>query len=305
MAESRFKRWFKEVRRFLQQTRLGRALGFASLPLLLLGIALYEPRNQPPIFDAQVHYNEESWKRVTVEAVMNGIEDMNIPWILVGSTPNLGTWKLWEANQNRVIPMLVPYDTREDRFYWHENPAIIKFLEYEINTRPYRGIGEFHLYDAQADSKVVRRMVDLAVEHNLVLHARSDPSALHKLFRMGPSLRILWAHAGVDAKPEEIEKMLERFRNLWLEISHRRDIAPHGKLKPEWEELMLHFPDRFMLGSGTYRSDYWFQVRNYAADYREWLQELPAEIAERIAYRNGLDLFGMEYPHTSEIVLKN
>ncbi len=305
MADSRLKRWLYGIRRFFQQTLLGRALAFASLPLLILAIAFYEPHYQPPIFDAQVHYNEESWKRVRVEAIMNGVEEMNIPWLLVGSTPNLGTWKLWQADPDRVIPMLVPYDTREDRFYWYENPAIIEFLEYELNTRPYRGIGEFHLYDAQADSNVVRRMVELAVERKLVLHARSDPAALHKLFRMGPSLRILWAHAGVDAEPDVIDKMLGRYRNLWVEISHRRDIAPRGNLKPEWEKLMLRYPLRFMLGSGTYSSYYWFKLRTYVADYRDWLQHLPAEVAERIAYRNGLELFLMEYPPMSDIVLKN
>ena len=301
MAESRFKRWLHGIRWFFQQTLLGRALGFASLPLLLLGLAFYNPHYHPPIFDAQVHYNQESWKRVRVEAIINGVEEMNIPWLLVGSTPNLGTWKLWEADPDRVIPMLVPYDIREDRFHWHENPDIIQFIEYEISHRPYRGIGEFHLYDAQADSHVVRRMVELATEGNLVLHARSDPSALHQLFSMAPSLRILWAHAGVDAKPDEIKKMLGRYRNLWVEISHRRDIAPSGKLKPEWEALMLLYPRRFMLGSGTYSSGYWYKVRSYVAEYRDWLEDLPDEVAERIAYRNGLDLFQMEYPASSDL----
>ena len=189
--------------------------------------------------------------------------------------------------------MLVPYDSSEDRFYWHDNPATVEFIEYEIATRPYRGIGEFHLYDAQADSDVVRRMVELAVEHKLVLHARSDPSALHKLFRLGPSLRILWAHAGVDANTETIEYMLGRYPNLWLEISHRRDIAPRNDLQPRWETLMLRYPDRFLLGSGTYRSPHWYKVRTYMADYRNWLRHLPAEVAERIAFLNGLELFDL------------
>ena len=127
MAESRLKRWFQGAGRFFRRTLFGRALVFASLPLLLLGIAFYQPDYHPPIFDAQVHYNEEAWKRVSVEAIINGVEEMNIPWLLVGSTPNLGTWKLWEADPDRVIPMLVPYDSPEDRFYWHENPAIIDF----------------------------------------------------------------------------------------------------------------------------------------------------------------------------------
>jgi hypothetical protein len=70
MADSGLKRWLYGIGRFFRQTLLGRALAFASLPLLLLGIAFYKPHYHPPIFDAQVHYNEESWKRVRVEAIM-------------------------------------------------------------------------------------------------------------------------------------------------------------------------------------------------------------------------------------------
>ena len=113
---------------------------------------------------------------------------------------------------------------------------------------------------------------------------------------MGPSLRILWAHAGIDAQPELIRALLERYPNLWLEISQRRDITPRNSLKREWRELMLDYPERFMLGSGTYSSKYWYELRTYISDYRDWLKELPPEVAEQIAYRNGLDLFGIDHP---------
>ena len=57
-----------------------------------------------------------------------------------------------------------------------------------------------------------------------------------------------------------------------------------------------------MLGSGTWNSDYWFKLRTYMTDYRDWLQDFPAEVAERIAYRNGLDLFDIEYQGMSDLM---
>ncbi|MDH3514650.1 MAG: hypothetical protein OEM83_07265, partial [Gammaproteobacteria bacterium] len=60
-------------------------------------------------------------------------------------------------------------------------------------------------------------------------------------------------------------------------------------------EIMLRHPDRFLLGSGTYTSQYWYQFRYYHDRYRGWLKDLPYGVAERIAFRNGLELFELKY----------
>ena len=303
MSTNRIKSWLTLIGQLFTRTLVGRALVFLSLPTALVLLLFYKPSYSPPVFDAQVHYNENSWQRVSIDAVLNTAEELNVPWLLVGSTPNEGTWKLHRRDPERVIPMLVPGFTREDRKTWFKDPAIQAYIEEEIRKRPYRGIGEFFLYDGQVDTPVVRRMVSLAMERNLVLHARSDPVALSQLFELGPGVRILWAHAGVFTQPETINKMLNRYRNLWLEISHRGDVAPYGKLSPRWRELMLRHPDRFILGSGTYSAEYWYQFRTYLSQYRGWLKELPPDVAEKIAFRNGLTLFGITYlpPETAKI----
>ncbi len=295
MDRKQISQWFRLTGKFFVRTKVGRALVFLSLPAVLLSVALYKPAYSPPIFDAQVHYNANSWQRVSVKAVLNTAEELNVPWLLVGSTPNEGTWKLWRRDQKRVIPMLVPGFTRDDRETWFKDKIIQSYIEKEIRNRPYRGIGEFFLFDGQSNTPVVRRMVALAEERNLVLHARSDPATVRQLFRFGPNVRILWAHAGMFTQPETINEMLNRYRNLWLEISHRGDVAPRGKLDPRWRELMLRHPDRFMLGSGTYSSEYWYQFRVYLSRYRGWLKDLPPGVAEKIAFRNGLRLFDLTY----------
>lgn len=269
---------------------------FISLPLGLLFLALYRPTYVPPIFDAQVHYNSNSWQQVSVKAILNTAEELNVPWMLVSSTPNEGTWRLWRRDSQRVIPMLVPGFTRDDRNTWFRDEKILSYIRDEIRNRPYRGIGEFFLFDGQANTPVVRRMVALAKNRGLVLHARSDPITVRYLFSLAPGIRILWAHAGMFTPPETINDMLNRYRNLWVEISHRGDIAPHGILDPRWRELMIHHADRFLLGSGTYSSEYWYQFRTYLSRYRGWLKDLPTDVARKIAFQNGLWLFGVHYP---------
>jgi len=289
------RQWAKVIGYFFVRSFVGRAIVFLSLPLFLVVVALWKPTHEPPIFDAQVHYNKESWDRVSVEAILNTAREINVPWLLVCSLPNEGTWHLYEGDRDRVIPMLVPYRTREERNTWYNDPKTLSYIESELGIVPYRGIGEFFLFDGQVDTPVVRGMVELAQKRHLVLHARSDDNAIRQLFALGPDLRILWAHAGMFTPPGTVGEMLGRYPNLWVEISHRGDVAPHGTLSPEWREIMLLYPDRFLLGSGTYTTEYWYQFRYYFDNYRSWLKQLPPGPAERIAFRNGLELFNVKY----------
>ncbi len=289
------RQWAEALGYFFTRTLVGRAIVFISLPLALVSIALWKPTHEPPIFDAQVHYNQESWRSVSVEAILHTAKEMNVPWLLVSSLPNEGTWRLYQGDRDRVIPMMVPYRTRAERNTWFNDPKTLSYIESELDIIPYRGIGEFFLFDGQVDTPVVRGMIEIAQKRHLVLHARSDDNAIRQLFALGPGLRILWAHAGMFTPPGTVGEMLGRYPRLWVEISHRGDVAPNGKLSPEWREIMLLYPDRFLLGSGTYTTEYWYQFRYYFDKYRDWLKQLPPGPAERIAFRNGLELFDLKY----------
>ena len=119
-----------------------RWLVIVSLPLAIVLLALWKPDYQPPIFDAQVHYNQNAWQRVRVEAIANGIRELNVRWLLVGSTPNEGTWRLVEALPERIIPMWVPEVDRDARDRWMEDDAQLRAMEQGLRQRPYRGVGE-------------------------------------------------------------------------------------------------------------------------------------------------------------------
>ncbi len=275
-----------------------RFLVFLSLPAVLLALLYWKPTHEPPVFDAQVHYDESSWRRVSVSAIINTADEINIPWMLVGSMPNEGTWKLHARDPARVIPMFVPYRNREERERWFEDPGVLGYIERELPRRAYRGIGELWLLDGQVDNTNVHRLLALASERNLVLHARSEPAALHRIFELAPDIRVLWAHGGMFTQPDTIATLLARYRQLKVEISHRGDVAPNGSLDPRWRELMLKYPDRFLLGSGTYNDQYWYQFRYIHERYRTWLTELPGDVQALIAFANGLDLFGIDIPES-------
>ena len=283
--------FLKAVGYFFSRTLPGRVLAFLSLPLALLTLALWEPDRSPAIFDVQMHYNEDAWSLYPAKGLMRAMQHYNVPWVAVSSTPNEGTAKMIEADRLRVVPLFVPYRNHADRDDWLENPELIEWMTSELDLGDYRGIGEFHLYDGRVNVPAVRRLLALSVERQLVLNVHGEPGVNRKILTIEPGIRVLWAHAGLRTHPRLVGEMLELHRNLWAELSHRADIAPDGQLAPEWRALFERFPDRFMLGSGTYTNDFWFRYNLTLSRTREWLRQLRPALAERIAHQNALDLF--------------
>lgn len=266
---------------------MDRLLAALILALPDLGGGAACAAQQLPIFDAHVHYNETDWAQVDPERVVKLWDAAGVARALVSSTPDDGTLKLDEAAPGRVVRFLRPYRTDADRGDWFASPEVFAYVERRLGRGGYRGIGEFHLYGAEIDSPHVRRWVALAVERKLVLQVHCSARIVETLQAMDPKARILWAHAGVDEPPQTIGATLARHPGLMTELSIRaHDIAPGGKLDPQWRALFLRFPDRFMIGSDTARASRWEAYLRLIGDHRRWLGELPGEVAAQIAHGN-------------------
>jgi hypothetical protein len=85
--------------------------------------------------------------------------------------------------------------------------------------------------------------------------------------------------------------LLARFPKLWVELALRTDVAPGGKLDPEWRAVFVKYPDRFMVGTDTWITSRWEAMRGYHQDEQVWLGQLPRDVAEAIAWKNGERLF--------------
>ena len=252
----------------------------------------------PPIFDAHLHYNDDATAAYPVPEVLKRFRDSGVTAILANSRPNDGTRALVNAARAeprgalRVVPFVRPYRTRADVGTWFNDPEIYALIESELRRDPgYRGIGEFHVYGADAGGIVVRRIVALAVERNLWLHAHCDDAALESLFGHDPRAKIIWAHTGFTTPPEKIARYMERYPGLVGELSFRHDITEGGKIAPGWRALFLAYPDRLVVGSDTWINSRWDQYAEIIAQYRRWLRQLPPEVATKIASENGERLF--------------
>ena len=241
---------------------------------------------QLPLYDTHIHYNRDVWKEYPPVKALQILKDAGVAHALVSSTPDDGTLELYHADPQRIVAFLRPYRTQADVRNWFNDPSIVPYLEERLKRDSYRGIGEFHLFAGHVATPVVKRIVTLAVEKELILHAHSDETAIEELFSLNPKLKILWAHAGLTSAPETVEKLLERYPTLWVELSSRSDIAPGRRLDARWRELFLLYPKRFMTGTDTWNASRWSDLPLIAQATRQWLAELPSDVAANIAYKN-------------------
>lgn len=262
------------------------------LSTFLLALASAGPGfAQLPIFDAHVHYSRPDRDVYSPERALSILSAAGVRRAIVSSTPDDGTLKLYDKAPKTVVPFLRPYRTRDDMGKWHSDPGVQTYVEERVKRGIYRGIGEFHLGAADTGGPTVRRIAELAAERELFLQAHVDDVAIEKLLTSYPKIRFLWAHAGMSAPPSTVGRLLERFPKLYVELALRTDVAPGGTVDPEWRAVFVKYPDRFMVGTDTWVTSRWEVMRDYHRDVQTWLAQLPREVAEAIAWKNGDRLF--------------
>lgn len=266
---------------------------FATLAVLSTAVNVAaQPRL--PIIDTHVHYSQPAWQQHPPEAVFRAFDAAGVPCALVSSSPDDGTLTLKRTAPDRVVPVLRPYRGNITPSNWFRDATAPAYLEGRLAQGDYKGIGEFHLYeDSSADTEVVKRVVALAVARGLFVHIHSGAGAIHRVIAYASQARILWAHAGLSEPPEVVGPLLDRYPQVVTEVSFRaHSIAPGGTIDPRWRDILLRHGARIMIGTDTYITSRWDGYGRLIEEHRQWLGQLPPEIAKAIAWRNAARLFG-------------
>jgi len=290
--------WFRRI-----------AHGTAWVLLGLVAGAHAEPY-RGPLFDAHLHYNDEAWMSAhPVEDALARMQRSGVRAIIANSRPNDGTKTLASATAQtaaagvHVVPFVRLYRNRADYTGWFNDPSIAEMVRTELAAGtaagPYRGLGEFHLYDsANANGPVAKQLMQLAQEKKLVVLAHVDDVAIDLLMAHAPKARLLWAHSGIGGVPvSRVRALLLRYPTLMGELSYRPGLTDgSGRLSAEWKALFTEFPGRFVVGSDTWINARWQGYESLMQDARSWLGDLEPAVASRIAWRNGAELFGLPEP---------
>jgi predicted TIM-barrel fold metal-dependent hydrolase len=238
-----------------------------------------------PLFDAHIHYSHDAWTLVPPQQAVAILRQAGLRGALVSSSDDDGTQKLAAEAPDLIVPALRPYRSRGEIGSWMKDASVVDYLEQRLAKHRYVAIGEFHLYGADADLAVPRRMVALAKDHGLLLHAHSDADCIERLLLQWPEARILWAHSGFE-RPDAVRALLRRHPRLWCDLAFRGDHASGSTVDPGWRAAFDAFPDRFMVGTDTFTPERWHYIPVHAQSSRAWLASLPPALAEAIAWRN-------------------
>jgi hypothetical protein len=267
---------------------------------LLFGLAFLAPGAGPtwaeqdlPIFDVHIHYSQPAWDAYPPEAALAILDRGGVSRALVSSTPDDGTLRLHARAPARIVPEVRPYRTAGDRGSWTKDRAVLAYVEERLKRGIYKGIGEFHLGSGEVGDPVPRAFVDLAARHGIVLHCHCDEGAMDELAKTRTDVRVLWAHAGMSGTAAAVERLLDRYPNLYVELALRSDVAPGGAPDPAWRALFLRHADRFMVGTDTWVNSQWDRLPAILDGFRAWLRQLPADVAAKIAHGNAERLFAV------------
>jgi hypothetical protein len=212
---------------------------------------------------------------------------------LVSSSPDEGTRRLYALDPVRILPGLRPYHDDVTTTNWETSEKTLPYLDERIGSPMYVALGEIHVHVQNIESPILQGAIQRALKRNLVLHIHSDAESLRAVLRVAPQARILWAHAGLSEAPATVSALLDEFPNVWTDISIREyAIAPNGTLADEWRALFLKHPDRITIGTDTWIPERWTAYEQIIARDRVWLDQLPRDVAEKIAFRNAVTLFG-------------
>jgi len=267
-----------------------------------------------PLFDAHLHYNDEAWDGRTgphpLADVLARMQRNGVKAIVANSRPNDGTLALASSPATRqagvaVVPFVRLYRNRADYGSWFRDESIYEMVLAELArgtaAGPFRGIGEFHLYDsANANGPVARKLMQLAEDKGLAVLAHVDDVAIDLLMAhpasRGQRTRLIWAHTGIGGVPAaRVDQLFAKYPLMMGELSYRPGLTcDEGKLCPEWRALVLKYPDRFLIGSDTWVNQRWQYYDDLMKGYRTWLGDLPPDVARRIAWDNGANLFGVK-----------
>ena len=173
-------------------------------------------------------------------------------------------------------------------------------------------IGEIHVrqvsrkIDRDPTGPAFKRVLETAAKHGLpvVVHDELNDratAALGEALAGNPRATIVLAHAG-EATPAKLEPLLGRHPNLVVDLSGMHFLrtpslaGETGRLDLAWKTLIEKMPDRFVMGIDVWAPKLFepAMLDRLMTWTRRILGELPAAVAEQVAYKNAVRIYRAE-----------
>jgi predicted TIM-barrel fold metal-dependent hydrolase len=245
-----------------------------------------------PLFDTHLHYTAADARVLSPKAVIETLDRNGIRYAVVTGTPASYVTQLYEYAPDRIVPMLGLYRSYTDKESWTRNVSLPSTVEAELEQGNWQGLGELHVFARDRFSPVFKRIVEIAAARQLPMLIHGDPAVIDTIYTIAPGARIIWAHAGTFPYPDLVADYLQRYPSLMVDVSMRDErISPKGKLDDAWYELLVTHPGRFVVGVDSYSLSRWKDFDAAAARIRDWLSQLPEDVARQLAFDNAARIY--------------
>jgi predicted TIM-barrel fold metal-dependent hydrolase len=218
---------------------------------------------------------------------------------------------------------------------WHrQDERVLSYVEKQLRTGNFMGVGEVMLRyygipsknepetNVPADSPFMKKLADIVEYHNAVMlvHMEPEPEAIRSLENLldyNKKLRLIWAHCGTVARVGmktighfNIATLMDRHPNLYTDMAgvQPSSVAPegglrrpsitddHGKLFPEFRDILKKHSDRVLFGLDTPWKECW--AEKPFKRWVHWADQLVGQLndshdAVRIMHKNAEELFNI------------
>lgn len=292
-----------------------------TITALLLLFVLFSPPTVSDdgvtkLADTHLHWKWNQKEVTEPEQAVKFLRDNNVALAVVTGTPPELALELQQLAPDLVIPIYGVYKGRIDWSNWYHDKALIGRVREALASDQFRGIGELHMiggFVSDWKNPNISALFELAAEFDVPVLVHTEFSRANYLIGFcsaHPKTRFLWAHAGSVLPPAEVARALDQCANLSVELSARDPwrhvgmpiVDEAGLLKVEWRDLVIAYGDRFMIGSDPVwpveqlnpwdePDTGWQHLSRFLGFHREWLKQLPADVAQKVRYKNALDYF--------------
>ena len=248
------------------------------------------------IFDAHLHYQPAHADSFDPKAIVAKFDRSGVKRALVTSRDPALLEALMQAAPGRIVPFLDVYAGLANRLGWvreRDLPERVRAqIEAGLSTGEWAGIGELHIFAGDRQKQTFQALIAIADEFGLPVMIHGDPAVIDRAYELHPNLRILWAHAGTFPYPPLVRDYLNRYPNLYVDLSMRSDrLNAEVPMPEDWELLLIDHASRFMVGVDTFSLRRWQEFDQHIGEIHAWLGQLPGDIANQIAYGNTQRLF--------------
>jgi len=288
-----------------------------SLTLLffLLSLNISTADSLSPIADIHVHYKWSQTEVTTPQQAIEAMQRNGVELAVVFGTPPEIVLDLKSTTDLKIIHFFQPYIHPFLKANWFLNKHAPSAVRTALASGQYKGVGEIHISDGigpRMDNVNFNRILQIAAEFNVPvnLHTNaSDPRYMKRICSKHAKTRFIWAHAG-GLQASGVGEVLDHCDNVWVEFSARDHLKSvggipvahlDGRLHEGWFSLMMRYPTKFMVGSDpiwpiaeidSWHTDDtgWKTVDEVYAYHRRWLNKLPEPLAEKLSFRNAVEL---------------